>query len=63
MFYLLPGTRVKIHYAAKNQKPDKRWRDIVGTVICQGKGPGPKNVLVNTHLGKVVVPRGNVRRV
>jgi hypothetical protein len=50
-----------IHYAAKNQAPDPRWRELPGTVITRGRGPGPRNVLLQTEKGTVVVPRGNVR--
>ena len=62
MFYLEKGTKVIIHYA-KRKEPmvKKRYRDAVGKVITMGKGPGPRNVLVNVDGKKVVVPRGNVR--
>ena len=54
-------TACRIHYAIKNTAPDPRWREITGFVIAQGRRGGPKNILVETTLGKVVVPRGNVR--
>jgi hypothetical protein len=53
--------QVVIHYAAKNQAPAPKWRDITGAVLCTGRGKGPRNVLVKTAKGKVVVPRLNVR--
>lgn len=49
-----------IHYATKNKAPDPKWREVPGSVLSQGRGPGPKNVLVLTAKGTVVVPRGNV---
>ena len=33
-----------------------------GKVICRGKGKGPHNVLLETKMGRVVVPGRNVRR-
>lgn len=51
-----------IHYADKNKGPDNKWRNIKGISLCVGIGPGPRNVLVDTQHGKVVVPYGNVRR-
>ncbi len=57
-----PGDRVVIHYAATNQMPDPKWRDRPGVVraVTRG-GRGPRNVLVETDVGPVVVPRWNVR--
>jgi hypothetical protein len=52
-----------IHYASKNQMPDPKWREKFGRVLVRGRGPGPKNMLVMTNMGTVVVPRGNVRYV
>lgn len=52
-----------IHYAAKNQAPDRKWREQPGVIITRGRGPGPRNVLLQTEKGTVVVPRGNVRLV
>lgn len=54
-------TPCQIHYATKNTSPDQRWRDIKGHAIAAGRRGGPKNILVETELGTVVVPRGNVR--
>lgn len=51
----------RIHYATKNTAPAPCWRELTGHAIAQGRRGGPKNVLVDTSLGKVVVPRGNVR--
>lgn len=54
--------RCRLHYAEKNGLPDPRWRGREGVVVCRGRGPGPRNVLVRTVDGElVVVPRGNVR--
>lgn len=45
-----------------NLLPDPRWRQKEGIVLCRGRGLGPRNVLVRTAGGEmVVVPRGNVR--
>jgi hypothetical protein len=54
--------RCRLYYAEKNLLPDPRWREREGVVLCRGRGPGPRNVLVSTLDGElVVVPRGNVR--
>ena len=53
--------KATIHYAATNKAPDPRWRERQGVILVMGKGGGPKNVLVSTDIGLVVVPRGNVR--
>jgi hypothetical protein len=59
---LKPGDRCAIHYAAKNQMPDPRWRDCPGVIRAVSRpGKGPRNVLVETEIGRVVVPRWNVR--
>ncbi len=50
-----------IHYAEKNLTPDPKWRELRGIAIAMGRHGGPKNILVETSLGRVVVPRGNVR--
>ena len=52
---------VTIIYAAKNQAPDSKWRGLKGQVLIQGTDPGPRNVLIDTELGTVVVPRGNLK--
>lgn len=52
---------VIIHYAKKNQAPDPKWRDITGVLLITSRGKGPRNVLVKTNIGTVVVPRLNVR--
>lgn len=54
--------RCRLHYAEKNLLPDSRWRGKEGVVLCRGCGPGPRNALVRTTDGEmVVVPWGNVR--
>jgi len=53
---------VVITYAAKNQVPDQKWRGMKGFEIVRSKGSGPRNVLVETEIGAVVVPMGNVKR-
>lgn len=59
---MLKGKTCIIHYAKRNQAPDTKWRDAIGKILCVGRGPGPKNVLVKVYgVGTVVVPRGNVR--
>lgn len=41
---------------------DKRWLNAFGRVLCVGKGPGPRNVLVKIYgMGTVVVPWRVVR--
>ena len=58
------GDAVKIHYAAKNQMPDPKWREREGTVlVVTSGGKGPRNVAVRTDIGDVVVPRWNCREV
>jgi hypothetical protein len=52
-----------IHYSATNQMPDPKWRDRRGVVVARSRGRGPRNVLVETDIGRVVVPRWNVRPV
>lgn len=51
---------VIIHYA-KNRIPDPRWQDRQCKVLIRSRGKGPRNLLVQTDIGKVVVPRWNVR--
>ncbi len=58
-----PPPDVYIHYAAKNQMPDPRWRGRQGLLLARACGPGPRNILVSTDIGTVVLPYGNVRRV
>ena len=60
MRYLHPGDPVVIHYAATNPAPDPKWRERPGTILTIAKGK-PKNVLIQTDIGKVVVPYGNVK--
>lgn len=55
------GHNVIIHYAKKNQMPDPRWRGLTGVLLITGRGRGPRNVLVETAKGTVVVPRLNAR--
>ena len=50
-----------IHYGKNNHKPDPKWREVKGRIYAIGRGPGPKNVLVITCLGSVVVPMGNIK--
>lgn len=41
--------------------PASAWQGAMGTVVCAGRGPGPRNVLVETEdLRRVVAPRGNL---
>lgn len=54
-------TPCRIHYAINNTAPAECWREMDGQAIAQGRKGGPKNILVDTDLGRVVVPRGNVR--
>lgn len=61
--FFKPGTKVIIHYARNNPNPEKCWREMRGIVLCQGRGPGPRSVLVSTEIGTVVVPAGNIRAV
>lgn len=49
-----------IHYA-KNRIPDPKWQDRLCKVLTRSRGKGPRNLLVQTDCGKVVVPRWNVR--
>lgn len=60
MRFLHPGDRVTVHYASSNQSPDPKWRERPGVILAIATGK-PKNVLVQTEIGKVVVPYGNVR--
>lgn len=53
-------TPCRIHYATKNVAPDPKWREAQGYAIAAGRRGGPKNILVETKLGTVVAPRGNV---
>jgi len=55
------NTPCRIHYATKNTAPEPKWRELKGHAIAQGRRGGPKNILVDTDEGTVVVPRGNVR--
>jgi ribosomal protein L21E len=56
------GDRVIIHYAASNGMPNPKWRDRQGIVLAVSRpGRGPRNVMVDTPIGRVVVPRWNVR--
>lgn len=54
------GDRVK--YVNRNH--NRPYYGATGTVLAQGEGPGPRNVLVKLDNGQVVVaPWGNWRRV
>ncbi len=50
-----------LHYAARCPV-DPRWRNQPCRVLARAKGPGPRNALVETAVGRVVVPWRNVRR-
>ena len=54
-------TQCRIHYAIKNTAPEPCWRELQGHAIAQGRRGGPKNILVDTDIGFVVIPRGNAR--
>lgn len=51
----------RLHYAARTPI-DPRWRNQPCCVLVRGRGLGPRNVLVETAAGRVVVPWRNVRR-
>lgn len=53
---------VTITYASKNQMPEPKWRGMKGLELVRSKGKAPRNVLVETESGTVVVPMGNVKR-
>lgn len=60
------GRKVIITYSVRatlslSRGVDQKWRSVPGVVIARAKGPGPRNVLVWTEQGRVVVPYGNVR--
>ena len=51
---------VRIHYRKSLQK-FMPYHGKTGVVVCVGKGPGPKNVLIELDEGgRVCVPRGNL---
>lgn len=50
-----------IHYRGKTGNLCATWQGQPGQVICRGKGKGPHNVLLETKIGRVVVPSRNVR--
>lgn len=50
-----------IHYAVTNRLPEERWRDAPCKIIVRAV-KGPRNVLVLTSQGMVVVPGRNIRR-
>lgn len=56
------GNLVKIHYATNNLPPDRKWRDRIGVLLVIGgrSGRSPRNVLIETDIGPVVVPFWNV---
>jgi len=54
-----PGQPVTINY--KDKAMD--YQDIFGIVKAVGIGPGPRNVLLKTYMGFVIVPRGNINTV
>jgi hypothetical protein len=62
MRYLHPGDPIIIHYASSNQSPDPKWRERPGVILTIASGK-PKNVLVQTDIGEVVIPYGNARLV
>lgn len=55
--------RCRLHYAEKNLLPDPRWRGKEGVILCRGRGPGPRNVLVRTLDGdlQVLLPQAGRR--
>ncbi|NLW90024.1 MAG: hypothetical protein GXY34_00265 [Syntrophomonadaceae bacterium] len=50
-----------ILYRGRTAELNATWQGIPGRVICRGKGKGPHNVLIETKIGRVVVPGRNVR--
>lgn len=46
--------QVVIKYGRKT--PAEEWEGTPGRVVLQALGPGPRNVLVETERGPVVVP-------
>lgn len=40
--------------------PDPKWRERPGVILTIARGK-PKNVLVETDIGKVIVPYGNCK--
>lgn len=57
-----PGDPCIIHYAKSNLMPDPKWRDREGIVkVISPPGRHPRNILVETVAGLVVVPRWNCR--
>ena len=54
MKFFCKNDKVLIKY--KNGTPKGEWEGVAGRVIFQALGPGPRNVLVETERGPVVVP-------
>lgn len=50
-----------INYRGRTIELCSAWQGQPGRVICRGKGKGPHNVLLETKIGRVVVPGRNVR--
>lgn len=54
-----PGTIVQFRYANRSMI----WHGMTAHVLACATGPGPRNVLVESHDGEqVVVPSGNLIR-
>ena len=54
------GQRVRIHYAAR-YAASMPWNGKTGRIVTVGTGKAPRNALVDTGHGAVVVPRGNLQ--
>ena len=56
-----PGQRVRLHYA-RRAAASMPHHGALGSVRLVGRGPGPRNALVDLDGGgAVVVPRGNLQ--
>lgn len=51
-----------IYYRGRTAELNTQWQNVPGRVVCRGRGKGPRNVLIETAQGLVVVPGRNVRR-
>jgi hypothetical protein len=61
---MICGQPILIHYSKSNLMPDPKWRDRQGTIkAISTPGRHPRNVLVKTDIGMVVVPFWNVREI
>jgi|GEM_PF-2967094 len=50
-----------IQYRGHTAELNKHWQNVPGRVVCRGREKN-RNVLIETALGRVVVPGRNVRR-